>query len=267
MPFKSIIDQSLPFASEGSSDATRLEPDFADDFHAWKGNDTPVTRGALLKRVSPVIDRAVVSYAGADASPSVRSRAKLMTLQAFKTYDPARGTMRTHLLSQLQGLRRTAAQSNQIISVPERVALDRQHLREAEEELRDKFGREPSDMEVANYTGLSMRRLGYVRQAAPGTNTGSILDEEGDVYSPASNVPGAHSQDDAWADMVYYDLGDTDRTIMEYTLGLRGAPVLSNVDLAAKLGVSPGAVSQRKAKIQAMLDARSEMDPFGGRNA
>ena len=261
----SLIDPTLPFASGGSSAKGELESDFEPAYKAWKDADTPQTRGLLLKQVQPVINTAIHSYGSGSASPALKSQAKLLALQAFHSYDPTKGNMKTHLLSQLRRLQRTAAQSNQIISIPERVALDRRHLMEAEGNLRDQLGREPSDLEVADYTGLSLKRLGYIRQASIGINTGSMLDEEGEVFSPASTIPGATDADDAWADMVYYDLNEMDRTIMDYTLGLRGIRPLSTTELASRLGVSPGAISQRKAKIQTLLDERYQVDPFGGR--
>lgn len=264
---RSLIDPTFPFASSGNEDNGQLEPDVADAFHAWKADDSPVTRGALLGKVKPIISSAVYSYAGTGASPAVQGQAKLMALRAFKSYDPARGSMRTHLLSQLRSLQRAAAQGSQIISVPERVSLDRRHLMAAEDNLRDTLGRDPSDMEVSTHTGLSLKRLGYIRQASPGINTGSILDPEGEVHSPKSTIPGTHSASDAWAEMIYHDLGDVDRTIMDYTLGLRGAKPLENNELAARLGLSPGAISQRKSKIQAMLDEQYSISPFGGANA
>ncbi len=264
---KSLIDPTFPFASSGQTDAGKLEPDISDAFHTWKADNSPATRGLLLNKVKPILDSAVYSYAGAGASPHVKGQAKLMALKAFGTYDPTKGNMRTHLLSQLRGLQRVSAQGNQIISIPERVALDRRHLMETEGSLRDELGRDPSDMEVASRTGLSLKRLGYIRGAASGVNSGSILDDEGEVYSPASTVPGAQGKDEAWAEMVYHDLGDIDRTIMDYTLGLRGAQQLSNMDLAARLNLSPGAISQRKARIQGMLDERFQIDPFGGNDS
>lgn len=260
---KSLIDPTFPFASGGTGNNQQLETDIADSFNAWKGDDSPTTRGALLKQVNPIIDSALHSYGGV-AGPAIRGQAKMMALNAFKSYDPSRGTMRTHLLSQLQGLRRSAAQSQQIIGIPERVALDRGHLTATVNKLHDELGRDPSDMELAAHTGLSLKRIAYIRQAKPGTNTGSILDEEGDVFSPASTIPGNTSNEDAWAEMVYYDLSDVDRKIMEHTLGLRNTPVLSTGELAANLGVTPGAISQRKARIQQLLDQQFEMDPFGG---
>lgn len=45
-------------------------------------------------------------------------------------------------------------------------------------------------------------------------------------------------------------------------MGLHGKPILQNQAIAAKLGISPGAVSQRKARIQAKLDMREELGVF-----
>jgi|JI9StandDraft_1071089.scaffolds.fasta_scaffold05542_8 DNA-directed RNA polymerase specialized sigma subunit len=263
-PITSLLDQTLPFASSARSDNGQLEPDFTEAYNTWKGDDNPVTRGALLTKVRPVIDSAIHSYGGS-GGPTVQGQAKLMAMKAFGSYDPSKGSMRTHLLSQLRGLQRVAAQSNQIISIPERVALDRNHLTATADSLRDDLGRDPSDMELAARTGLSLKRINHIRQSHSGVNTGSILDDEGEVYDPASTIPGAQNNADSWAEMVYYDLPDIDRKIMEHSLGLRGAKILSGGELAANLGLSQGAISQRKARIQQLLDEQFEIDPFGGR--
>ena len=254
-----LIDQTLPFASGGKG---RLENNYSETYDNWKRNDNPETRGALLKSVKPVIDTAVHSYAGSHASPAIRSQAKLMALEAFKSYDPNKGNMKNHLLSNLQRLQRIAPQSSQVINIPERILLDRKHLQEVEEELRDEMGRDPSDMEIADKTGLSLKRISHIRKASSGINTGSIMDEQGQPYSPASMIPGATNIEDAWMDMVYYDLGDVDRAIMDYSFGLHNTPQLGNAEIAERLGLSPGAISQRKTKIQAMLDSRFEISPF-----
>ncbi len=260
----SIIDPTFPFMSGGSKDG-QLEPDYEDAYAAWKTSDTPKTRGAMLRAVRPVLDTAVYSYAGKNASPAVRSKAKMLALQAFKTYDPTQGNMKTHLLSNLRRLQREAQQGQQIIHTPERVNLDRQHLREAEEALRDRLGRDPSDAEVADYTGLSRKRIGYVRGIHTPINSGSILDDSGEVYSPASLIPGDTQRADAWREMVYYDLDGISQAVMDYTLGLHGAPVLSTAEIARRVGLTPGAISQRRNKIQGMLD--EQYNVFGGDDA
>jgi hypothetical protein len=50
---------------------------------------------------------------------------------------------------------------------------------------------------------------------------------------------------------------------MDYSLGLHGAPAVSTTDIAKRLGLTAGAVSQRKAKIQAMIDEARQMDILG----
>lgn len=259
---KSIIDDTLPFASEGKTQG--IEKDQVAHYDAWKANPTNATRSVLLKSVQPVIDKAIYTYAGAKPAPTVKSQAKLLAMKAFDTYDPAKGTMKNHLMGQLRGLQRYAGQQNQIIAVPERVVLDKRNLTEAEEALRDRLGRDPSDMEIANYTGLSLKRINYVRNASSGVASGSMLDEEGEVYSPASNIPGVNTVDAGMRNMIYYDLNDIDQVVMDYTLGMHGSPQLETNEIAARLGISPSAVSQRKAKIQAMLDEAWAMNLLGG---
>jgi DNA-directed RNA polymerase specialized sigma subunit len=255
-----IFDSTLPFASSGQ---TELEPDYADAYKAWQTEDNPKTRGKLLRTVQPVVDTAIRSYAG-KTSPAVQSQAKMLAMQSFKTYDPAKGAMKTHLLSNLQRLQRIAGQSAQPIHIPERIGLARNQLREAEEVLRDDLGRDPSDMEIANHTGLSLGRLAQIRKANSGINSGSVIDETGENYAPAVNMPGNTDAADAWQQMVYYDLGQTDQVIMDYSLGLHGTPKMSNTEIAQRLGITPGAVSQRKNKIQALLD--EQYNVFGGNN-
>lgn len=259
----SLIPDDMPFMSSSNTD--QLEPDYQEHFDAWKQSDTPQTRNQLLKATQPVIDRAVYSYAGNSPSPYIKSQAKLMALDAFGDYNPAKGNLRTHLLTRLQRLQRTNAQNQQIISIPERVAIDRRNLFEVEERLRDELGRDPSDAEIADYTGLSLKRIGYIRNANTGINTGSIMDEEGETFDPGSIIPGNTQVEDAWREMIYYDLQPVDQAIMDYTLGLHGAPVLENRQIASRLGISEGAISQRKNKIQALLDERFNISPFGDR--
>jgi hypothetical protein len=50
--------------------------------------------------------------------------------------------------------------------------------------------------------------------------------------------------------------------IMEHSLGLHGQPRLPNHEIAKLLRLSPGAISQRKARIQQTLDKESELSPF-----
>lgn len=235
----------------------KLEPEFADAFNAWKASPSPTTNGGLIRAVKPVVDTAIKSYGL--SSPTLQGRAKQMTLQAMQTYDPNKGKLRTHLLSQLQGLRRVSAQEQNIIALPEQVALDQKFLHDQENSLRDFLGRDPSDAEIADHTGISYKRLKYVRQFKPPLASSHVSQPtaDGDDYmEPGVEQIGRDAAADAWQDFVYADLGTTDRVIMDYTLGRNGSPKLPSAEIARRLGITPSAVSQRTARIQAMLDER-----------
>lgn len=243
-----------------------VSPDFDNLYPQWTANKTPETSTALLQTLQPVIDTAVMSYAGQSASPTIRSRAKLMALKALDTYDPARGNVRTHLLSQLQSLRRLSAQNQNIISIPEQVGLDYTRLSESENELRDQLGRDPSDDELADATGLSTRRIQKIRAfnqpVSEGMTTREVMDEESYGGDVASTIPNSNRAADAWFKFVYDDLGPVDKLIADMTLGRNGRRKASTQDIARRLNITPGAVSQRAAKIQAMLDKQYTQGSF-----
>lgn len=239
--------------------------DFDTTFTDWQKQRTPENNTRLLQSVQPVIDTALTSYTGGNTSPTMRSRARLMALKAMESFDPQKGNVRTHLLSQLQSLRRASAQAQNIISIPEQVGLDYQKLVESENELRDQLGRDPTDDELADHTMLSPRRIRKIRSFSQPVAEGSTIIETGDEMNDggvASTIPGSNRAADAWLDFVYDDLGPTDKLIMDMTLGRNGRRRASTQEIARRLNITPGAVSQRAAKIQAMLDKRYTQGGF-----
>lgn len=267
-PFKgmpSILDdEQKPVEPPFSSKKVKDVPDNFDEIHSkWLKNRTPESNTEILTAIQPIIDTAIQSYVGPNANQTARTQAKLMALRALETYDPSKGNVRTHLLSQLQSLRRYAAQQQNIIDVPEQVSLDYQSLQEATNELRDKLGREPTDEELADHTGLSTKRIKKIRSFNQPVSEGMTHNEtaeDGSDGSVASNVPGKDPGLDAWLDFVYDDLSNTDKLIMDMLLGRNGRKKASVQEIAKELGISPSAVSQRAAKIQEMIDRRHEYD-------
>jgi DNA-directed RNA polymerase specialized sigma subunit len=231
-------------------------PEYTTAWQSWKKEDTPQTRTALLESVRPVLDDAVRAYgAGSQGSPTLRTRAKLMALQAMQTYDPAKSPLRTHLMSHLRGLQRVGAREAAAISVPEQVALDWRRLHHAERNLEDNLGRAPSDQELADHTGFSLKRIKHVRKNRGSIPTGVLAAQPSDAPMPPIR-PVGQTDDDAWINIVYHDLSPRDQVILQHTLGWNGNSVLNTAELAAKLGVTPGLISQRRRTIQDLLDQR-----------
>lgn len=244
----------------------RLEKEYQEPYMAWKKNPSLTNTGALVKAVRPVIDKGIRSYGGGGQRPSpiIRSKAKQIVMDSLERYDPKQAKLQTHLMEQLKGLYRYAGQQQNILSVPERVMLDRQHLDESTKELQDWLGREPSDKELADKTGLSMKRLKYVRQLQNPLSEGTYASRnEQNEYAPL--LPAVEQQnEDAWVNFVYHSLAEVKNsslpTVMEYTLGLHGKPKLSTAALAQKLNVSSGRVAQLRAQVQEKLDQQDELN-------
>jgi DNA-directed RNA polymerase specialized sigma subunit len=237
----------------------RLESQYAPAFHAWSANPGPGQSDEFLKAINPVIDEGLSVYGGRNVNPMMRSRARMIALDAAKKYDPTKASLKTHLMAHLQGLRRYSAQQAQTIKVPEAVALDQQHLTESETELRDQLGRDPSDMELSDHIGLSRRRIAHIRGYRPAIPEGrmaALSDEDEEGSGGGGFEPAVEGPDRSMlrAQFLYHDLDPHDQVILEYGMGLNGAPKLPATQIARRLRISPGAVSQRAARIQRMLN-------------
>lgn len=121
--------------------------------------------------------------------------------------------------------------------------LQRSAVQKHEDELRESLGRDPSDIELADRTGLSVAALRRMRQAT------GVVSAYGSEAGPS---PAFYEtdRDEALLDYVYHDLNDIDRKIVDWTL--RGPP-LPKVEIARRLRVSPAAVTQRARRIAARI--------------
>jgi DNA-directed RNA polymerase specialized sigma subunit len=227
-------------------------------YKAWSAKPTADSMMDLLREADPVLSSSIKTYVGSP-DPAAKSHAKLLAAGAIKKYDPSRGVkLRSHLMTQLQPLRRFAARRRNLVKVPEEVQYSMSGLQEAEDFLRDKLARDPSDAELAEHAKISMKRLRHLRKyrsqvAAESQRT----DVEG---NPMQDVTQSSPIMDQWTDFVYHDLPSVDKKIMEWRMGYGGAKKLKNTEIARKLGLTPGAVSQRVAKIQGLIEQGLELE-------
>jgi len=208
---------------------------------------TPETADAFLGAINPWIESAVRTYGGKDAHPVLKTEAKLLALNATPNFKPDSGVkLRTYLMSHWQGLRRKSPRLDIPVSVPERIGIDASRIRRHAEDLEADLGRPPSDHELADRTGLPMDRIAKAR------NAGRIrvgADPDDDVREGLSD-----KFKTAWMNFIHADLSPQDQLVLEHTVGLNNKEKLSTSQLATMLKVTPGAISQRREKIQKMLD-------------
>jgi DNA-directed RNA polymerase specialized sigma subunit len=221
-------------------------------YSQWQNAQTQQNLRRVIDAASPVISTAMTSYAGGDRA--LRGRAKALAAKAVKSYDPERGTkLGTHLMIQLQPLRRSFTQRMLPVSMPERVQLELSRLNQAEDVFKQTHEREPSDEELSDELGLSKRRIAHLRKFSRGAVSESQLrdPESGEAYQPGTAQV---TPEDVWLEFVYHDLDPIDKKIMEWKTGLYGKSRLGTSEVARRLNITPSAVSQRAAKIANKLE-------------
>lgn len=224
-------------------------------YKAWAASkdnpkQEPIARGELLRALKPTIDSALHSYSGG-AGESLRTQATLMALDVARRYDPSKGVqLNTYVFGNLQGLRRKAADRSNIIKVPEGVLLDANKIENERNDFLTETGREPTVSELADKTGLSIRRLERIKGGAGAQMAESqTLNEKGDSLFTKTSDP-----QKIWSDMVYHDLDPVDKKIFEWSTGYGGSDRIKKGDMAQRLKISQPAVSARINKIVAKLE-------------
>jgi DNA-directed RNA polymerase specialized sigma subunit len=215
----------------------------------WTKDPNEEITSIVLKKLKPTISSAMTSYAPGHQKDLVVKAAKL-SLDALRSFDPSRGVdPATHVFNQLKRLNRYATKRQNIIPISERRAMMYKLVQQASDQFQDDYGREPSELELADLTGLSLRK---VRQILDGD---SIVSETSQVNPESHNSTFFSSDltDDDYYEYVYRSVGPIDQKIMEWSSGKRGKKPLQVKEIAEKLHISPSAVSARRQKILDML--------------
>lgn len=243
----------------------KLEQEYKTVFTNWQQKQDKESMAALLRSVDPILKNAIRLYTpDLSRSPTIRSRARIIAAQAIKNYDPQRGSLKTHLMSHLQRLHRLGGHERQIMRMPEQVAMHQIQTQDAAAQLEATLGRPPSDRELSDFTGLSLRRLAHIRRgvqpiAQSQLQVGSGNAENTEAEMPATQPIGPQTYHDTWLEFVYEDMDPTNQFIMERALGMHGQTPMRAAEIAKHLKLTPGAVSQRMEKIQRQVDSLYEM--------
>lgn len=210
---------------------------------------------AILQYIKPSIQSALHSYVpGQEAG--FRVKATSLALNSLKAYTPSKGASpKTFIFTQLQRLNRLRRQRQNIIHIPQSQVYIRQLVQNKKALLTQDLGRQPSDDQLADATGMSVKKLNKIMQTGASTFSQSASNDEAQRGSTFS-VRDVTDKD--YFNYVYNSVGPIEKKIMEWTDPSRKVQ-LSNNEIAAKLRLSPGAVSQRKAKIQEMLGTVREL--------
>jgi len=227
---------------------------FTDIYNQWsKQPDDENATSKFLKAAEPTISGALRTYAPGQEQ-NLRLRANLMALEVAKRYKPDKGThIKSHLMNGLKSLNREAHRRQTPVHIPENVGLEQNKLIKASGELMAERGRPATVEELADRTGMSIKRIAKVRQYKNPVSASTLLSEEGDSLFSREKDPQT-----VWADYIYHDMDPIDKKIYEWSTGYGGSKIMKKGEIAQHLRMTAPAVSQRVSRIIARLQEGSD---------
>lgn len=224
-------------------DSPTNKPDKLDlSYQTYLSDPTPDNLSSVVDNLSPVIDYTLSSI-NAYNDNLIKNKARILTAEAIKKYDPTHGAaLPTWVSGQLMQLRRFKREVNQPVKVPERIQLDAYTLSKAEQEFVDKFDREPDVDELADYAKMPIKRINKIRNSFRALPSQAAV---GEGFTQSESDFGAEA-----LDYVYSDCDKIDKRIIEMKLGYGGKfTPMQPKDIAIRLGLTPSQLTRRSAKL------------------
>lgn len=218
------------------------------EYDTWLADPTPDNLAQVVRSFDPVINSEIQRFPG--PKPLLRSKARALAIKAVKTYRPTEGAqLRSWVVTQLQPLARYGQQLRPV-HAPEVAIRQAAEVNRVRGEMSDEFGRDPTDDELADQVGISVKRIKDVRRMVkPTVAEGSMAEPADEDSTPG--LPGVShiNKLNVTEEAVYDSLSPRDRSIFDWKTGKHGKVLLSNQEIARRLGVTPALISQRSQQI------------------
>lgn len=210
----------------------------------WNRTKSEADLQALLRHLQPVISQQVTRWGGTLARSMLETRAKVLVVEAIRSYDPSRGAaLATHVTNQLQKLSRTVYTHTAAARLPEHKAVSMTSFSVGVEQLQNELGRDATTMELADHMGWSQPRVEEFRRAY-GRKELLASGEFNPSMFPIAD------EEDPIVGFVYHDMSPQHQQLFEHVTGYGGASQLSNPELMKKFNMTQGQLSYQKRKMK-----------------
>lgn len=215
-------------------------------YNTWVVSQTPEAMAEVVNAFMPTINAEIIQYSG--PKELLRSRARYLVTQAVRSFNPLGSTkLNTWVVTNLKQLSRYGKRLRPV-RASEAMIRNAAELASVEKSLEDDLGRKPTDEELVDETGWSLKTIADIRKSTPATVSGMTdsEDDEGGFSEPGVVTP---SRLPYAAEAVYMGLDDKDKAIFDGKTGMHGKKQESGTSLADMLNLSSAAISQRSAAI------------------
>lgn len=204
----------------------------------WQATRRPDDLRPVMDQLKTPIESAV--RANPNLSPNlVRAKARTLTLEALRTYDPEQGAnLQTHVTNYLKPLALRGGEMSRAVPSSRYYTEMKTKIGKATEDYRQIHGEDPDDDYLEKTTGIPRSRFSNLRRKSLEFVESEMdfqPDDDGADYSRRLNT---------WMSLVYHDLADKDREIVDMRLGRgdHGGKPMGIADVAERIGMSVGYV-------------------------
>ena len=116
----------------------------------------------VLEAHRPYIQANINKWKGALPDAVLNTYGRSYALEAFKTFDPTKANINTHLYNHLSQLQRLVLGSQNVAAIPEHQAQMLSRVNHAVNYLKDELGRDPEVHEIADHMSLPVAHIARV---------------------------------------------------------------------------------------------------------
>ena len=199
--------------------------------------------------LNSVVNSSVKSYGA--SRKDLFTIGKTTAWKALKKWDKSKGVkLNTYIHGQLKSLYNENQKTSNALKLPQRFSYERRKATDLLDDYQARHGVEPSAEWIGEKMGVSAKKAGRLLWGKNELSSSQITSEEnGDtLIEPISS---SDTRDESIWNAVYTDSDEKSKKIIEYLKGYNNSPVLRvKGQIAKKLNISNGALSQRIATIQ-----------------
>lgn len=196
--------------------------------------------GDAFKTYEPLINSAVTQYKGTGLpEDALRMEAKKIIMASLKTYNPDMGNMTAHIQNNMKSMFRETNKASQIYIPDARAPLYRK-FKDMQDNMYAELKRHPTDSELADALKIGVKD---VRRLAKETGASIVADSNFEQDDYAANTA---EDEKSLMSAVRRSISDpTDQKVWD--MAMRGKA--TNEAIGGELGITEGAVRQRKSKL------------------
>ena len=221
----------------------------------WQAGDE-TAKNDLIRSLDPLLQNQVNKFANAGLPrPAIEAEARKLAIDAFKTYDPSKAALSTHVTNYEKHLQRYVLNYQNIGKIPENRGLQISKFTNIKRNLIESLGREPTIVELADKLSWSIKEVDRMESELR-RDLSMISNKEDDYFEDILfNV----DETSEIIQFIYYEAPAEEKLILEHTFGMGGKPKLNSLEIAERLNKSEVYVKNIRKKLGAKISELRNM--------